>query len=65
MNLLSFCGKVRLEVTWRDVGIRLRPLSARLQYKVGPRIQSSDMKHFASCSLSSLSRSWMMRIWWR
>jgi len=26
--------EVRLEVTWRDVGIRLRPLSARLQYKV-------------------------------
>ena len=62
MNLMSFCGKVRLEVTWRDVGIRLRPLSARLQYKVGPRIQSSD---FASSSSSSMSRSWMMRIWWR
>jgi len=26
--------EVRLEVTWKDVGIRLRPLSARLKYKV-------------------------------
>ena len=25
---------MRLEVTWRDVGIRLKPLSARLQYQV-------------------------------
>jgi len=26
--------EVRLEVTWRDVGIRLKPLSARMRYKV-------------------------------
>ena len=25
---------MRLEVIWRDVGIRLKPLSARLQYQV-------------------------------
>ena len=36
-------GQVRLEVTWRDVGIRLRPLSARLQYKV---IHNSEKLHF-------------------
>ena len=36
-------GQVRLEVTWRDVGIRLRPLSARLQYKV---IHNSENLHF-------------------
>ena len=27
-------NQVRLEVTWRDVGIRLKPLSARMRYKV-------------------------------
>ena len=35
-NAMSWLNQVRLEVTWRDVGIRLKPLSARMRYKVLP-----------------------------
>ena len=61
-----FSGQVRLEVTWRDVGIRLRPLNVRLQYKVFcPKNLFFIFIEIRLSQRALFSRSWMMRIWWR